>query len=112
MSAPKIILITAVRPAARFGELEIDGGQVVSFQEKPQLHEGWINGGFFVLEPGCLDLIEGDESWESGPLEKLAEAGELMAFRHDGFWQPMDNLHDKNTLENLWSRGKAPWKIW
>jgi glucose-1-phosphate cytidylyltransferase len=105
--------ITAVRPPARFGGLEFDGDRVTSFLEKPQIGEGWINGGFFVLEPEVLDYIEGDDTtWEREPLERLAEDGQLMAYRHEGFWQPMDTLRDKRLLEGLWASGEAPWKVW
>jgi glucose-1-phosphate cytidylyltransferase len=105
--------ITAVRPPARFGSLEFDGDRVVQFSEKPQAGEGWINGGYFVLEPEVLDYIDGDETmWEREPLERLAAAGELMAYRHEGFWQCMDTLRDRKLLEELWQSGHAPWKIW
>jgi glucose-1-phosphate cytidylyltransferase len=101
--------MTAVRPAARFGELEISEGKITSFKEKPQLHEGWINGGFFVIEPSFLDLIEGDDSvLERAPLERACEAGELMAYKHDDFWHCMDSKRDHDLLERLWSDG-APW---
>lgn len=109
----RLATVTAVRPPARFGRLEIEGDQVVSFEEKPQMREGWINGAFFVLEPGVFDYIEGDETqFEREPLENLARDGQLMAFRHDGFWQCMDTLRDKVRLETLWESGQAPWKIW
>jgi glucose-1-phosphate cytidylyltransferase len=89
------------------------GGQIVEFTEKPQAGEGWINGGFFVLEPGVRDFISGDDTiWEHEPLEALAREGELMAFYHDGFWQPMDTLREKMLLERMWSSGRAPWKVW
>jgi glucose-1-phosphate cytidylyltransferase len=105
--------LTATRPPSRFGALGIEGHLVRSFAEKP-LDEGTlINGGFFVLQPEALDFIEGDStSWERGPLETLAAKGQLAAFAHLGFWQPMDTLRDKNLLEDLWSSGKAPWKVW
>jgi len=107
----KMVTVSAVRPAARFGELELDGNRVESFQEKPQLHEGWINGGFFVIEPEFFDLIADDETLlEREPLEQAAAAGELMAYRHDGFWHCMDTKRDHELLEELWSKG-APWKI-
>jgi len=107
----KMVTVSAVRPAARFGELELDGNRVESFQEKPQLHEGWINGGFFVIEPEFFDLITDDETLlEREPLEQAAAAGELMAYRHDGFWHCMDTKRDHELLEELWSKG-APWKI-
>lgn len=105
--------VAAVRPPGRYGALEKDGDRVTGFIEKPKGDGGYINGGFFVLSPACLSHIAGDgTSWESGPLTELAEAGELMAFEHDGFWQPMDTLRDKNTLEDLWASGKAPWRTW
>ena len=108
----KLATITAVRPPARFGGLTIEGERVVEFSEKPQTGEGWINGGFFVFEPGVFDYIAGDETiLEREPLERLAAEGELMAFRHPGFWQPMDNLRDKQLLDSLWTSGKAPWSI-
>ncbi len=104
--------ITAVAPPGRFGALEIDGHFVESFREKPAGDGGMINGGFFVAEPSVLDLVDGDDTiWEQGPLEALANNGELAAFRHDGFWQPMDTLRDKLHLEELWRTG-APWKCW
>ena len=105
--------MTAVQPPGRFGALEMDGDRINSFIEKPQGDGGKINGGFFVLSPKVLDLIEGDQTlWEKYPLENLASQGELHAFSHDGFWQPMDTLRDKNYLEGLWSSGEAPWKLW
>lgn len=104
--------VTAVRPPARFGELEFDGDRVKRFSEKPQIGEGWINGGFFILEPGVLEVIRGDVHWEREPLEQLANAGELMAYKHESFWQCMDTLRDKRLLESLWADGPAPWKIW
>jgi glucose-1-phosphate cytidylyltransferase len=109
----KLATITAVRPPGRFGALVLDSDRVTAFAEKPQVGEGWINGGFFVLEPEVLDLIGGDETlWEHDPLSTLASRGELMAFRHFGFWQPMDTLREKRLLEELWHSGKAPWKCW
>ncbi len=109
----RLATVTAVRPPARFGRLELDGDQVVAFQEKPQMSEGWINGAFFVLEPGVFDYIEGDHTqFEKEPLENLARDGQLMAYRHEGFWQCMDTLRDKVRLEKLWESGNAPWKIW
>jgi glucose-1-phosphate cytidylyltransferase len=109
----RLATVTAVRPPARFGGLEFDGDQVVRFSEKPQLAEGWINGGFFVLEPAVLDYIEGDAThWEREPLEQLAQEGNLMAYRHQDFWQCMDTLRDKQLLERLWQSGAAPWKVW
>lgn len=107
----KMVTISAVRPAARFGELEIEGHNVVSFQEKPQLHEGWINGGFFIIEPEFFELISGDDTFlEREPLEKATKAGELMAYHHDGFWHCMDTKRDHDLLESLWAQG-APWAI-
>ncbi len=109
----RLATVTAVRPPARFGELEFDGKRVLQFHEKPQVGEGWINGGFFVLEPGVFSYVDGDETlWEREPLERLAKDGELMAYRHDGFWQPMDTLREKRLLESYWSSGDAPWKWW
>ena len=110
----KLATVSAVRPPARFGGLRLNGGgQIVEFTEKPQTGEGWINGGFFVLEPGVLDFIEGDTTiWEREPLEALAREGELMAFYHEGFWQPMDTVREKMLLEKLWSSGEAPWRVW
>ncbi len=109
----KLATVTAVRPSARFGHLEFDGDRVVEFSEKPQTAEGWINGAFFVLEPAVFDYIEGDTTqWEHAPMERLAREGQLMAYRHDSFWQCMDTLRDKKLLEDLWSSGNAPWKTW
>jgi len=110
----KLATMTAVRPPSRFGEIEFaDGDSVVAFNEKPQTSGGWINGGFFVLEPAVFDYIDGDRTpWEREPLERLAQEGELKAFRHEGFWQPMDTLREKQLLEDLWASGKAPWKVW
>lgn len=105
----KMITVTAVRPVARFGELEMDGARVASFQEKPQLHEGWINGGYFVVEPEFFDLIAGDSTMlEREPLEQATKAGELMAYRHHGFWHCMDTKRDHELLESLWAK-EAPW---
>ncbi len=109
----KLATVTVVRPPARFGSLQFDGDRVTAFVEKPQMGEGWINGGFFVLEPGVLDYIEGDgTSFERAPLENLARDEQIMAYRHDGFWQCMDTLRDVQLLERLWGKGDAPWKIW
>ena len=109
----KLATMTAVRPPARFGHLDIQGDQIREFSEKPQTAEGWINGAFFVLEPGIFDYIEGDATqWEREPLEGLARDGQLMAYRHDSFWQCMDTLRDKVLLEQLWDSGNAPWKSW
>jgi glucose-1-phosphate cytidylyltransferase len=107
----KLATVTAVRPPARFGELKVDGDLVRRFEEKPQAGEGWINGGFFVLEPGVLDYIGGDATvFEREPLERLAAEGQLMAYRFDGFWQSLDTLRDKRLLDQLWKEGKAPWR--
>ena len=109
----KIATVCAVHPPARFGGLVLDGSRVSEFSEKPQTGEGWINGGFFVFEPGLYDYLSNDQSiLEREPLERLAANGELMEYRHDSFWQPMDTLRDKQLLEDYWSSGKAPWKIW
>lgn len=108
----KLATLTAVRPPARFGHLEVDGDRIVEFNEKPQTGEGWINGAFFVLEPEVVDFIEADHTmFEREPLMKLAGAGQLMAFRHYDFWQCMDTLRDKKMLERLWATG-PPWKVW
>lgn len=105
--------VTAVQPAGRFGALKMDGAKISGFQEKPVGDGGWINGGFFVLCPKVIDLIEGDSSvWEKEPLERLACLGQLSAYRHEGFWQPMDTLRDKKHLEELWDAGRAPWRKW
>ena len=105
--------VTAVQPPGRYGALNMDGETVRGFIEKPKGDGGWINGGFFVLSPKCLDYVAGDTTaWESDPLVKLAANGELKAFEHAGFWQPMDTLRDKNHLEELWLSGNAPWKSW
>jgi glucose-1-phosphate cytidylyltransferase len=109
----KFATVTAVRPAGRYGALERSGDQVTDFVEKPRGDGGLINGGFFVLSPKCLAFIEGNQtSWENEPLTQLTKMNELMAFEHQGFWQPMDTLREKNVLEELWVSGKAPWKIW
>ena len=109
----KLATITAVQPPGRYGALERSGHQVTGFAEKPRGDGGLINGGFFVLSSEVLGLIEGDQSsWEGKPLTQLAAMGEMMAFEHQGFWQPMDTLRDKNALEELWVSGKAPWRIW
>lgn len=108
----KMVTMTAVHPGARFGELEMDGGRVLSFKEKPQLGQGWINGGYFVIEPRFLDLIEGDSTMlEREPLEKLVELDELRAFKHDGFWQCMDTKRDHELLETMWVSKNAPWNL-
>jgi glucose-1-phosphate cytidylyltransferase len=109
----KLATITAVRPPARFGCLRFSGDLITHFEEKPQIGEGWINGGFFVLEPKVLDFIEGDEIlWEHDPLERLARDNQLIAYRHHGFWQCMDTLRDLRLLESLWGQGNALWKVW
>jgi glucose-1-phosphate cytidylyltransferase len=109
----KLATVTAVSPPGRYGALQRQGNQIVGFTEKPRGDGGLINGGFFVLSPKCLDLIGGDlTSWEGSPLTQLATSGELMAFEHRGFWQPMDTLRDKNQLEALWDSGSPPWKQW
>jgi glucose-1-phosphate cytidylyltransferase len=105
--------VTAVRPPARFGGLAFDGDKVTQFLEKPQIGEGWINGGFMVLEPGIFDYLTDDaDSLETNALERLAEIGQLAAYRHPGFWQCMDTLRDKRLLNDLWQSGQAPWKLW
>ena len=109
----KLATVTAVHPPARFGHIELDGDVVTEFSEKPQAREGWINGAFFVLEPQVLDYIDGDDTeWEKEPLERLAADGQLMAYRHEGFWQCMDTLRERKLLEQLWDTGEAPWKVW
>lgn len=109
----KLATVTAVRPPSRFGRLTLDGQRVTNFREKPQGEDGWINGAFFVLEPGVFDYIDGDETqWEKEPLETLAAEGELMAYQHEGFWQCLDTIHDKRLLEEHWQSGHAPWKTW
>lgn len=109
----KMATIAAVQPPGRYGSLELDGHQVNGFTEKPRGDGGFINGGFFILSPRVMSLIEGDQSsWEGQPVIQLAEMGEMMAYEHLGFWQPMDTLRDKNQLERLWQSGKAPWKCW
>ncbi len=107
--------LTAVQPPGRFGAFKLDHKQdkIPSFKEKPEGDGAWVNSGFFVLEPEVMDFIDGDAtSWEKAPLERLAEKGQLAAYRHNGFWQPMDTLHDKNVLEDLWKGGQAQWKVW
>jgi glucose-1-phosphate cytidylyltransferase len=109
----RLITVTAVRPPARFGHMELDGDAVSEFSEKPQTGEGWINGAFFVCEPGVFDYVDGDDTqWEREPLEHLAKDGELMAYRHHGFWQCMDTIRDKKLLESLWQSDTAEWKVW
>lgn len=105
--------VTAVQPPGRFGSLNIEGEKVGNFVEKPLCDGGWINGGYFVLSPKVVDYIDGDiTGWEGDPIQRLSMEGELSAFKHDGFWKPMDTLRDKNVLEDLWNRDEAPWKIW
>lgn len=109
----KLATVTAVRPPARFGGMVFDGDRVVEFLEKPQTGEGWINGGFFVFEPQVFDYLNGDATvLEGSPLENLARDGQLMAYKHEGFWQCMDTVRDRQLLEGLWSSGRAPWKKW
>ncbi len=105
--------LTATQPPGRFGALDLEDRLITSFQEKPQGDGSWINGGFFVLSPKVIDCIAGDGTvWEREPMEQLAREGQLSAYRHKGFWQPMDTLRDRNHLEDLWQSGKAPWKVW
>jgi glucose-1-phosphate cytidylyltransferase len=105
--------VTAVQPAGRFGVIDFDADTVTGFAEKPRGDGGWVNGGFFVLEPAVLDLIAGDTTvWEREPIEALAKSGQIAAFKHHGFWQPMDTLRDKQLLEALWASGNAPWRVW
>ena len=104
--------VTAVHPLARFGHIELDGARVTEFLEKPQMAEGWINGGFFVIHPDALKYIPGDVDWAKEPLESLARAGELSAHRHEGFWQCMDTIRDKMYLDNLWESGRPAWRTW
>jgi glucose-1-phosphate cytidylyltransferase len=109
----KLATLTATQPPGRFGVLNLEGAAVRSFQEKPQGEGSLINGGFFVMSPKVIDYIEGDATiWEREPMERLAREGQLNAFFHEGFWQPMDTLRDKQHLEELWQSGKAPWKVW
>lgn len=108
----KLATVTAVRPPARYGHMTFDGERVVAFEEKSQAQEGWINGAFFVLQPEIFDYIDGDVMWEHDPMRRLAADGQLMAYKHDSFWQCMDTLREKHVLENLWQSGNCPWKIW
>ncbi|XCV40851.1 glucose-1-phosphate cytidylyltransferase [Methylococcus sp. ANG] len=109
----KYATLTAIQPPGRFGALHIEGASVRHFHEKPDGDGAWVNGGFFVLEPEVFDYIDSDAAiWEQAPMQRLAQAGQLQAYQHRGFWQPMDTLRDKNTLEELWSTAKAPWKVW
>ena len=110
-----VATLTAVQPPGRFGAFKLDKGQntIPSFREKPQGDGAWVNGGFFVLEPKVFDYIDGDDTvWEREPLESLARNNEICAYKHTGFWQPMDTLRDKHVLEALWQRGDAPWEMW
>jgi glucose-1-phosphate cytidylyltransferase len=112
-SQGKLVTLTAVRPPARFGQMTIDAGSVMEFKEKPQIGEGWINGGFFVLQPGIEKYIPDDHTvWERGPLEQISSDGQLVAYQHPEFWLCMDTLRDVQMLEKLWAEGNAPWKIW
>jgi len=109
----RLATMTAVRPPARYGHIEFDGSRVVEFSEKPQTGEGWINGAFFVLEPGVRDYIAGDDvMFEHEPMRRLAADGQLMAYKHTSFWQCMDTLREKQVLQSMWDSGKAPWKSW
>jgi len=109
----KLATLTATQPPGRFGALSLDGDRIDSFREKPEGDGAWINGGFFVLSPSVIDYIDDDATvWERGPMEKLASEGQFAAYRHTGFWQPMDTLRDKTYLEELWRNGRAPWKTW
>ena len=109
----RLATLTAVRPPARFGQMILDDGKVMEFKEKPQIGEGWINGGFFVLQPEVVNYIDGDQTaWEFESLEKIAADGQLAAYQHEDFWQSMDTLRDVNLLEKLWREGNAPWKLW
>jgi glucose-1-phosphate cytidylyltransferase len=105
--------MTAIQPPGRYGALDMEGGYIRRFQEKPKGDGGWINGGFFVLNPSVIDYIEGPSTlWEKEPLERLAAESQLCAYKHEGFWQAMDTLRDKMKLEDLWETGNAPWKLW
>ncbi len=109
----RLATLTAVRPPARFGQMILNDGKVTEFKEKPQIGEGWINGGFFVLQPEVVNYIEGDHTaWEFESLEKIAADNQLSAYQHEGFWQSMDTLRDVNVLEKFWREGNAPWKVW
>jgi glucose-1-phosphate cytidylyltransferase len=109
----RLATLTGVQPPGRYGALRAEGTKVEGFQEKPAGDGGWINGGFFVLEPGAIDYIQDDATiWERSPMERLAQDGQLSVYKHGGFWQPMDTLREKLLLEDLWSSGKAPWKKW
>jgi glucose-1-phosphate cytidylyltransferase len=109
----KLATVTTVRSPARFGRIEFEDDRVVDFYGKSETGEGWINGGFFVLNAGAIDFVEGDDTiWERDAVERLAEAGELMGYRHHGFWSCMDTVKEKNFLEGLWGSGQAPWRVW
>jgi glucose-1-phosphate cytidylyltransferase len=109
----KLCIVTAIQPTGRFGTIEMNGGKVESFKEKARSGEGWINGGFFVMEPNVFDYLDGDATiLERTPMENLAKDGQLMAFQHEGFWQCMDTVRDRQLLESEWESGKAPWKTW
>jgi glucose-1-phosphate cytidylyltransferase len=109
----KLATMTAIRHPARFGVVGLEGDTVVRFEEKPQIGEEWVNGGFFVLEPGVESYVDGDSTaWEREPMQRLAKDGQLVAYQHEGFWQSMDTLRDVRLLESLWQTGKAPWKVW
>jgi len=109
----RLATVTAIREPSRFGALDCTDGQVLNVREKPVFADAWINGGFFVLEPGIFSYLDSDSTiWERGPMENLARDGQLMAYHHEGFWQPMDTTRDKNLLEDLWARNSAPWKVW
>ena len=109
----RLATVTAVKPPGRFGALELEEQKVTGFIEKPTGDEGLINGGFFVLNPRCLDLVRGDDTrWEDEPLARLAAEDQLRAYEHHGFWQPMDTVRERNLLEELWTSGQAPWKVW
>lgn len=109
----RLATLTATQPSGRFGAVDLEGTRISSFIEKPRGDGHWINGGFFVLSPKVIDYIEGDDTvWERGPLERLAAEGQLSAFVHNGFWQPLDTLRDKMHLEDVWATGAAPWRVW
>ncbi len=109
----KLATVTAVRPTARYGTMVFEGEQVVEFSSRPQLNEGWMNGGYFVLNPGVFNYIDGDDTvWEHDPLERLAKDGQLMAYKHDSFWFCLDTARERYILENLWQLNQAPWKVW
>ena len=109
----RLVTVTAVQPPGRFGALRVEGSRVVNFAEKPEGDGGWVNGGFFVLSPKVLNYIGGDDTpWEGAPMERLSSENQVSAYFHNGFWQPMDTLRDKNHIEALWASGRAPWKIW